>query len=248
MGVKFRKYKKIIIILSSIVLFVGLIFGGFSIYASFYYHANSELINSFISGREVNKNQISKSVTVYEKEESNVGFIFYPGGKVEHTSYEPLMYLLAEEGITCILIEMPFNLAIFNVNAAGKVIDSYSNIDHWYIGGHSLGGAMASSFSEKNDDKIDGLILLGAYSTSNLSSADIEVLSIYGSEDKVINMDKYNECKVNLPSDYNEVVIEGGCHSYFGMYGMQDGDGNPTITNQEQLNLTKEHISACINK
>ena len=240
--------RKTVVILTSFVLFIGLLFGGFFVYSSIYYHAKSELINSFISSREVNKNQISKSVTVYEKEESNIGFVFYPGGKVEHTSYEPLMYLLAEEGITCILIEMPFNLAIFNVNAAGKVIDSHSNIDRWYIGGHSLGGAMASSFAEKNDDKIDGLILLGAYSTSNLSSADIEVLSIYGSEDKVLNMDKYNECKVNLPSDYNEVVIEGGCHSYFGMYGMQDGDGNPTITNQEQLNLTKEHISAFINK
>ena len=240
--------RKTVVILTSFVLFIGLLFGGFFVYSSIYYHAKSELINSFISSREVNKNQISKSVTVYEKEESNIGFVFYPGGKVEHTSYEPLMYLLAEEGITCILIEMPFNLAIFNVNAAGKVIDSHSNIDRWYIGGHSLGGAMASSFSEKNDDKIDGLILLGAYSTSNLSSADIEVLSIYGSEDKVLNMDKYNECKVNLPSDYNEVVIEGGCHSYFGMYGMQDGDGNPTITNQEQLNLTKKHISAFINK
>lgn len=240
--------RKTVVILTSFVLFIGLLFGGFFVYSSIYYHAKSELINSFISSREVNKNQISKSVTVYEKEESNIGFVFYPGGKVEHTSYEPLMYLLAEEGITCILIEMPFNLAIFNVNAAGKVIDSHSNIDRWYIGGHSLGGAMASSFAEKNDDKIDGLILLGAYSTNNLSSADIEVLSIYGSEDKVLNMDKYNECKVNLPSDYNEVVIEGGCHSYFGMYGMQDGDGNPTITNQEQLNLTKEHISAFINK
>ena len=141
---------------------------------------------------------------------------------------------------------MPFNLAIFNVNAAGKVIDSYSNIDRWYIGGHSLGGAMASSFSEKNDDKIDGLILLGAYSTSNLSSADIEVLSIYGSEDKVLNMDKYNECKVNLPSDYNEVIIEGGCHSYFGMYGMQDGDGTPNISNEEQINITANAIMELI--
>lgn len=143
------KYKKIIIILTSIILFIGILFGGFAIYASFYYHANSELINSFINDTEVNKNIISKNTTVYQKEETDIGFIFYPGGKVEHTAYEPLMYLLADQDITCFLIEMPFNLAIFNINAADNIIDSYSNINHWYIGGHSLGGAMASSFALK---------------------------------------------------------------------------------------------------
>ena len=142
---------------------------------------------------------------------------------------------------------MPFNLAIFNINAADNIIESYSNINHWYIGGHSLGGAMASSFALKNDD-IDGLILLGAYSTGDLSNKNIEVLSIYGSEDKVLNKEKYNECKANLPSDYQEIILEGGCHSYFGMYGMQDGDGIPSLTNEEQLNLTSTYIKEFINK
>lgn len=241
------KYKKIIIVLTSIILFIGILFGGFAIYASFYYHANSELINSFINDTEVNKNIISKNTTVYQKEETDIGFIFYPGGKVEHTAYEPLMYLLADQDITCFLIEMPFNLAIFNINAADSIIDSYSNINHWYIGGHSLGGAMASSFALKNND-IDGLILLGAYSTGDLSNKNIEVLSIYGSEDKVLNKEKYNECKANLPSDYQEIILEGGCHSYFGMYGMQDGDGIPSLTNEEQLNLTSTYIKEFINK
>ena len=31
-----------------VVLFIGILFGGFAIYASFYYHANSELINSLL--------------------------------------------------------------------------------------------------------------------------------------------------------------------------------------------------------
>ena len=41
---------------------------------------------------------------------------------------------------------MPFNLAFFGINKANKIIKKlyYSHI---YIGGHSLRGAMASSFA-----------------------------------------------------------------------------------------------------
>ena len=37
-------------------------------------------------------------------------------------------------------------------------------------------------------------------------------------------------------------MIDGGCHAYFGMYGTQDGDGKPTISNEEQIVLTVENI------
>ena len=43
-------------------------------------------------------------------------------------------------------------------------------------------------------------------------------------------------------TDFNEVIIECGCHSYFGMYGAQDGDGVPTITVEEQLSITAKEI------
>ena len=84
-------------------------------------------------------------------------------------------------------------------------------------------------------DEYEGLILLGSYSTADLSDTDLDVLSIYGSEDKVLNREKYEENKSNLPDDFSEVVIEGGCHAYFGMYGAQDGDGTPTIQTTSRL-------------
>ena len=68
------------------------------------------------------------------------------------------------------------------------------------------------------------------------------MLSIYGSEDEVMNREKYDENKSNLPDDYTEMIIDGGCHAYFGMYGKQDGDGTPAITNEEQIRLTVENI------
>ena len=86
------------------------------------------------------------------------------------------------------------------------------------------------------------MILLGSYSTADLSADDVQVLSIYGSEDKVLNAEKYAENKVNLPADFTEVVIEGGCHAGFGMYGPQEGDGTPAISAEEQINITAERI------
>lgn len=77
--------------------------------------------------------------------EVNTGIIFYPGGKVEAHSYAPLLEALANEGYLAVIYQMPYNLAVFGMNAAADVIKRFPEIDHWYIGGHSLGGAMAYS-------------------------------------------------------------------------------------------------------
>ena len=137
---------------------------------------------------------------------------------------------------------MPFNLAVFDVNAADGIQEQYPEIEEWYIGGHSLGGSMAASYLADNAEEYDGLILLGSYAATDLSDTDLDVLSIYGSEDKVMNREKYDENKSNLPDDFTEIIIDGGCHAYFGMYGAQNGDGTPVITREEQIALTVEHV------
>ena len=179
---------------------------------------------------------------VFKTENASKGFIFYPGGKVEHTAYQPLMAACAQQGILCVLMEMPFNLAVLDINAADGIQEHYPEIEEWYIGGHSLGGSMAAAYLADHMDDYNGLILLGSYSTADLSESGLDVLSVYGSEDKVMNRDKYEENKSNLPSNFTEVVIGGGCHAYFGMYGAQEGDGEPVISNEEQILLTTEYI------
>ncbi len=83
------------------------------------------------------------------------GLIFYPGGKVEYTAYQPLMAACAERDILCVLVEMPFNLAVFDINAADGIQEQYPEVGHWYIGGHSLGGSMAASYLSKHTEKFD---------------------------------------------------------------------------------------------
>lgn len=68
--------------------------------------------------------------------------------------------------------------------------------------GHSLGDSMAASYLADNTNDYEGLILLGSYSTADLSGTDLSALSVYGSEDKVLNREKYNENKSNLPDNF----------------------------------------------
>jgi len=128
---------------------------------------------------------------------------------------------------------MPFNLAVFDVNAADRIYSKFPGIVNWYIGGHSLGGAMASSYADKNTDKIKGLILLGAYS---VGSADISTLAIYGSNDGVLDRSK-------LAGTDNVLEIAGGNHAYFGNYGEQKGDGKAEITREQQQEHAAEAIT-----
>jgi dienelactone hydrolase len=170
------------------------------------------------------------------------GIIFYPGGKVEETAYLPLLDGLAKEEYLCVCMHMPLQLAVLDVNGADQVIDAYPDVENWYIMGHSLGGAMAASYAGEKGDKVEGLILLGAYAANDLKESNIQVLSIFGSEDKVLNRDKYQKSLANLPEGYEELEIEGGNHAQFGDYGVQNGDGEAKISRAEQQAQTREGI------
>ena len=100
--------------------------------------------------------------------------------------------------------------------------------------GHSLGGAMAANYAFNHENNLKGLVLLGAYSTQDLSETSLQVLSFYGTEDQVLNMGKYQNYFPNLPQNTIEFTIEGGNHAYYGNYGEQSGDGVATITAQAQ--------------
>lgn len=236
-----KRKRKIPIIAVVALIILATVAGACAIYLCDYYRADNEAIGAFLPQGTAWKEEPDGRI-VFEPKGATKGFIFYPGGKVEYTAYLPLMQACAEKGILCVLIEMPFNLAVFDVNAADGIQKEYPEIEDWYIGGHSLGGSMAASYLSDNADDFEGLILLGSYSTADLSDTDLAVLSVFGSEDKVMNGEKYENNRSNLPTDLTEFIIDGGCHAYFGMYGAQEGDGTPTITNEEQIRVTAERI------
>ena len=238
---KNSRKRRIVFVTVAVALAVLILITACALYLGTYYHADYEAIGAFLPQGATWKEEPDGTI-VFKPEGAVKGLIFYPGGKVEHTAYIPLMQACAERGILCVLVEMPFNLAVLDVNAADGIQEEYPEIEDWYIGGHSLGGSMAAAYVADHAEAYEGLILLGSYSTADLSATDLDILSIYGSEDQVLNREKYDENKSNLPEDFTEVIIDGGCHAYFGMYGAQDGDGIPTIGQEEQIRLTVEEL------
>ena len=103
----------------------------------------------------------------------------------------------------CILADMPFRMTFFDVDAAEDIFPDFPEIEHWYIGGHSLGGSMTSAFASDHEEDIDGLILLGAYVYGDYPTQ--KALTIYGSLNTSVGE------KVDY-SD-NVIVIEGGNHA-----------------------------------
>ena len=203
-------------------------------YVADYYRADETAIGAMNANTDVRVEKSGNTIA-FIPTKAQVGFIFYPGGKVEYTAYAPLMRALADEDVLCVLVEMPLNLAVLDMNAADGITKKYPQVEYWYIGGHSLGGSMAASYAAKNADVYEGLVLLGSFSTADVSQSGIRVISIYGSEDRVMNAEKYAENISNLPADFEEHIITGGCHAGFGGYGKQEGDGTPTITGSEQI-------------
>lgn len=239
MSILRRRSTRVLLIVLAVLL---VLIGACAIYLGSYYRADAAAIATFAKAEGISRDVWEDGTMVFAPKSAKTALVFYPGGKVEHTAYVPLMEALAAEGVLCVLIEMPFRLAVLDSSAAEGVQEKFPQIERWYIGGHSLGGSMAASYLEKHADEFAGLVLLGAYSTADLSQKALSVLSVYGSEDGVMNREKYAECLKNLPATFSETVIEGGNHACFGVYGAQDGDGVASISNGEQIALTAEKI------
>lgn len=237
-----KKVTKKFLIVASILLCLSCF--GFGIYVSDYYESNID-VNELISKQtKVTTSYLNNGDLLFEPVDNSYRdcIIFYPGGKVEYSAYGNLMLDISKKDVTCLLMKMPFNLAIFDINKANDYDDFLNQYDNVYLAGHSLGGVSAAMCLSDNVDKFKGLVLLGAYSTKDLSDTNLKILSIYGEFDEVLNRDKYKECLLNLPINYEEHIIEGGCHAYFGNYGFQKGDGQALIDDFTQQETTSEII------
>lgn len=230
------RHKKLRIAAAILLILLAVLTGGFFWYVSDYYRAEDVAVSVLAQadGIAVQDNLTILSPSV----PGNTAIIFYPGAKVEAVAYLPLLDQIRRTGVTCILVDMPFHMAIFDPNAAEDVIAEFPEISHWYIAGHSMGGAMASQFAAGHPDQVDGLILLGAYIYGNYPPEN--TLTIYGSLNQSVE-DK-------LDYTENVVEIEGGNHAQFGNYGPQKGDPPAAISAQEQQAQTVAAIEAFISQ
>ena len=219
-----------------LLLILAILMGAFLWYVSDYYRAENVALEVMAQGSGIT---VQDNLTILSPTyPTDTAIIFYPGAKVEAEAYLPLLDQIRQTGVTCILVHMPFNMAIFDADAAEEVISRFPEIQHWYVAGHSMGGAMASKFASEHPDQVDGLILMGAYIYSDYPDED--TLTIYGSLNQSV--------EDNIDYTENIVEIEGGNHAQFGNYGPQKGDLPATISAEEQQAQTVEAIEAFLSR
>ena len=216
-----------------------LLVSGSAAYIGNYYRADSAAAEALVSDDLVRVEKTGYG-WYFDGPAEEKALIFYPGGKVEETAYAPLLHRLAEEGMDACLVKVPLRLAFTAIGKADEVMSEY-DYDEWYVGGHSLGGVAAAYYAAKRSDDLDGIVLLGAYSTKKLSDK-LDTVLIYGSEDGVLNRKAYEKNRENVARGAVEIVIEGGNHAQFGSYGAQKGDGRPLIPAAEQIEETVRAI------
>lgn len=167
------------------------------------------------------------------------GLIIYPGGRVDPRAYAPLARAIATQGYRVVIVPMPLTLAILDLfpvlggERAAKVIDAYPSTREWAAAGHSLGAVALSNYIFKYPQDIGAFALLASYPIKDLSESTIPMLSIWGENDALVTpkIDNYWHL---LPESIAKVVIKGGNHAQFGYYGDQKGDGEASISREDQ--------------
>jgi hypothetical protein len=178
-----------------------------------------------------------------------VGYILYPGGRVQAQAYAPLAQAIAEQGYFVAIVFAPLNLSLFDVGAGNAPIADHPEIQYWATGGHSLGGVAAATLAEQNST-IDGLVIMASFPANNAlaSRTDLQVVSIYATNDGSANANDIIASAKDLPATAQFVAIEGGNHGQFGYYGIQDRDGIATISHAEQTRQVVEATLALLAK
>ena len=213
--------------------------GGAFIYFNIHYKATSE-VNEYLKDDSEVKVTNNKDYYLFDNlNNDDRAIIFYGGAKVEEKSYAPMLSKLAHEGIDIYLAKMPFCFALFNRSKADTIYkDTYKEV---YLMGHSLGGVCCAMDLENTKLDYKGVIFLASYPSKQMDNK-YKTLTIYGSEDKVMNKKEFDKNQTYLPNEHTIKVIEGGNHANYGYYGKQKGDGVATISREQQIDLTISYV------
>lgn len=165
------------------------------------------------------------------------GLVFIPGAKVDPWAYAAKLSGIVESGTTVVITKPWLNLAFFDLRSLGAFTSLAPDVDTWAVGGHSLGGVRACQLTQD----AEALILFASYCANDLSASGLPVLSLAGELDGLSTPEKIADARPLLPADADMVEIAGAAHSSFGDYGLQPGDGTPTISDADMTEtLTSE--------
>ena len=173
--------------------------------------------------------------------DTTTGMVFYPGAKVDPYAYLPALQELVAEGLTVVIVEPLFNMALFDLTPLEEATATAPSVTNWWVGGHSLGGVKACMVAE--EEAIQGLVLLASFCANDLSSSDLQVIQLLGDRDDLTDMSAVEEAASLLPEGTQQTILDGANHASFGAYGPQSGDGEATISKKAGFALMAERLS-----
>ncbi len=167
---------------------------------------------------------------VPEGDRSSVGLVFQPGARVDARAYAAILSDIAAAGHPVIIVKQPLGIGFLALGSVRGVLEDRPETT-WAAGGHSLGGVAAS---EAAGDGIAGLVLWASYPARDISElTELTVSSIYGTADTIAVPGDIQSSQDRLPPQTQLVPVDGAIHSFFGDYGLQPGDGTPTVDRRE---------------
>ncbi len=169
------------------------------------------------------------------------GFLYIPGGTVDPRAYAVAARQIAAAGYFVAIIPFAGGIAIADPFRPTGIIASHPEIEHWAIGGHSLGGVTAALYADVDPlGKIDALAIFAGYPPANndlSDDPDLRVYSLLGTEDDNMDMVEWTAAKARLPANTYYGIINGGNHEQFGYYTGQLDDGAPLISRKQQHDI-----------
>ena len=223
-----RRYGRPLLTGVVVLLTVAVVAGG--AYLGAPHHGTDESVAAVESNPDVAVTERDGSYTIEPATGApSAGLVFYPGGRVHPDAYlAALAPLAAEANVSVVVPRMPLHLAVLGEGRAGRYVTN-GNVQRWYVGGHSLGGAMACRYAAERPDAVEGVVLYAAYCDRDVSGTGLDALSVTGSADTVLDSDAYESNRDNLPADatVRELPLN---HSQFGSYRGQRGDSPSNLS------------------
>lgn len=175
------------------------------------------------------------------------GLVFIVGAGVAPEAYAPLLRPIAAKGHPVIVVALPFRIAPLEqhktaaVGRALAIIENEKSAESWVIAGHSLGGALVCRIAGDAPSRVKAMVLIGTSHPKriDLSHARIPITKVFASNDGIATVEMIRSTRNLLPTDTRWIEIVGGNHSQFGHYGHQLLDGSPTISREQQQDITR---------
>ncbi|UKS29145.1 alpha/beta hydrolase [Paenibacillus sp. HWE-109] len=204
------------------------------------YQPDAAALEAMKSNETVTVSEQGQVILFEPKNPVQPSMIYYPGGLVKPESYATYAQALAQAGHRTYIVKMPMNLAVFGGDRAASILAAHHPDEIFVIGGHSLGGVMASRFAAAHADAFAGVFFLASYPDpkGSLLTANLPVISLIGSKDGAVKQDAFTAARSDLPTTTEYHTIQGGNHSQFGSYGFQKGDHPADISAKQQLDET----------